>query len=208
MPRAHHVAIPLKEGKRLTDWFGISQDLLACRDYILLYKSLCQTEHSQLNHKLTDCVVTTVFIRYGRALGSGIRSPTQEELKQTMTDADRNVHQLAMDFRDKHFAHSVNNCESPEVTVSLTTDSPDRRVTSVSVGSTNVLAPDMFVFDNLLILIDKLREWAISEQKAESRRLLPVVQQRYSLDDLYARIGQPKRKKMTYGDVSKARKGV
>jgi hypothetical protein len=208
MSRAHYVAIALREGKRLADLFGISEDLLACRDYIQLYKSLCQTERSRLNHHLMDCVVTTIFIRYGRALGSGVRSRVHRELKQIMDDADLTVHQLAMDLRDKHFAHSVNACESPEITVSLAVDSPDRRITSVSIASTNILAPDMFVFDNLLILIDKLREWAISEQKAESRRLFPVVEQRYSLDELYSRIGQPKQKQMTYGDLSKARKGT
>jgi hypothetical protein len=66
----------------------------------------------------------------------------------------------------------------------------------------------MFVFDNLLILIDKLREWAISEQKAESRRLLPHVLERYSIDDLYALIGQRKRQPITYGDIPRARKGT
>jgi hypothetical protein len=50
MPRAHYAAVPRPEGKRLADLFGISEDLLACRDYIQLYKSLCQTERSRLNH--------------------------------------------------------------------------------------------------------------------------------------------------------------
>jgi hypothetical protein len=155
-----------------------------------------------------DCVVTTIFIRYGRALGSGVRSPVRDELRQIMSDADAAVHQLAMDFRNKHFAHSVSACESPEITVSLTVDSPKRRLTSVSAASTNLLAPEIFVFDNLLTLIDKLREWALSEQKVECSRLLPLVQERYSLDELYSRIGQPKERQMTYGDLSRVRKGT
>ena len=208
MSGAHYIPIPLPEGKRLADLSGISQDLFSCRDYIQLFRSLCQTPHSGLNHQLIDCIVTTIFIRYGRALGSGARSPVQHELKQIMTDADLAVHQMVMALRSKHFAHSVNACESPEITVSLSVGSPTRRVTSVSVGITKILAPDMFVFDNLQILVDKLHAWTISEQKTESCRLLPIVEERYSLDELYSRIGQSKKKRITYGDLSKTRNGT
>jgi hypothetical protein len=206
MPRAQSRRISLPEGQRLGDLFGISNDLLACRDYILVYKSLCLAGHSLLNHQLTDCVVTTIFIRYGRCFGTGVRSKTQKALKHVMDFDDLKEHQLAIDFRDKHFAHSINRCESPEITVWLTADTSERAVTSVSVASANILSPDMFVFDNLLLLIDKLRTWAISEQKSESKRLLPLVKERFPLDSLYSMVGSSKRKPMRYGDVSKSRK--
>ena len=208
MPHAQYVAVSLPEGRRLAALFGISEDLLACRDYILLYKSICQTERSQLNYQLMDCIITTIFIRYGRCFGSCVRSRTHQELKSIMDAADLPVHQLAIDFRDKHFAHSINRCESPALTVSLRIDSPDREVTSVSVGINSFLAPDMFVFDNLLILIDKLRAWAISEQNTECQRLLPIIKGQYSIDDLYKLLGNPPKKPMQYGDVSKARKST
>lgn len=209
MSRAEYVSIPLPEGKRLADLFGISEDLLECRDCIQLYKSLCQSERSPQNALLIDCVVTTIFIRYGRCFSSGVRTrSTQQQLEAIMDDADRRVHQLARDLRDKHFAHSVNCFESPQITVSLRIDSTDREVTSVSVGTHTILAPNMAVLDDLLLLIDKLRGWTVSEQKAESQRLLPLVQQRYSLDELYAFRGTSRRQQPTYRDVSKPRKGT
>jgi hypothetical protein len=207
MARAQYVAVPLPEGRRLGDLFGIDEDLLACHDYIGLYKSLCEAKRSHANFQLMDCVVTTIFIRYGRCFGSGVRSRTHRELKQVLEPVDFPTHQLAIDLRDKHFAHSVNAFETPEITVSLAMDSPERAVTSVSVGSRSVF-PDMFVFDNLIVLINKLRTWVLSEQKAECARLLPLINERYSTDELYELINTSKPRQIRYSDVGKPRKGT
>jgi len=207
MARAQYVAVPLPEGRRLGDLFGIDEDLLACHDYIGLYKSLCEAKRSHANFQLMDCVVTTIFIRYGRCFGSGVRSRTHRELKQVLEPVDFPTHQLAIDLRDKHFAHSVNAFETPEITVSLAMDSPQRAVTSVSVGSRSMF-PGMFVFDNLIVLINKLRNWVLSEQKAECARLLPLINERYSTDELYELINTSKPRQIRYSDVGKLRKGT
>ena len=206
MIKAQSVIVTLPEGDRLTDLHGIANDLRACRDYILLFKTLCFLKVSHLIHQLADCVVTTIFIRYGRCFSGGVRLKTQKELKLVMSSEDLKVHQLVMDFRDKHFAHSVNQCESPEINVWLKIGSEDQEATSVGAASTNMIAPNQMVFDNLLILIDKLHSWVLSEQKKESEMLLQIVRQRFSLDSLYARLGGNPNKKMCFGDVAKSRK--
>lgn len=193
---AESVIVDLSEGDRLSDLCGIDNDLISCKDYILLYKTLCFLKVSHITNQLTDCIITTIFIKYGRCFSGGVRLKTQKELKLIMDAEDLKVHQLAIDFRDKHFAHSVNQCESPEIVVWLRTSFNDREVTSVDAASTYMLAPNILVLENMVILIDKLHAWVVSEKKLESEKLLKIVKKRLSLEFLYTCLGAKTKKQI------------
>lgn len=208
MPRSVSVVISLPEGQRLADLFGIAEDLRSCQDNIKLYAGLAATKPSFLNHQLLDCVLTTIVIRYGRCFGQSARDTTQKELRAQLDAEDLKTHNLIFALRDKHYAHSENFCELPEIHVSLVDGEPERRVTNVSVGAHYINAGDPTILHNMGVLLSKLLTWTIAEQKKESRRLLPIVLQKYSLDELYALVGKSKRHQVTFGDLSKKRPKV
>jgi hypothetical protein len=195
----------LPEGQRLAHLFGIAQDLRACRDYIKLYVALTATKPSLLNHQMLDCVMTTIVIRYGRCFGQSARDVTQKELRAQLNAEDLETHNLIFALRDKHYAHSENYCELPEIHVCLTEGGPERKATNVSVGAHYINAGDPTILHNMRVLLSKLLTWTINEQKKESARLLPIVFQKYSLDELYALIGKYKRHQVTFGDLNKKR---
>ncbi|MFA5169052.1 MAG: hypothetical protein WC530_11050 [Candidatus Omnitrophota bacterium] len=137
---------------------------------------------------------------------NGVRSKTQIELKNVMTPEDEKVHDVAMSIRSKHYAHSINNLEFPHVTAWLAVGTPKREVTSVSTASHMVVPTDETLLHNLSVLAGKLHDWAINEQKTESKRLLSIVKDRFSLDELYAKIGAASPRKIRYSDMAKVRK--
>jgi len=166
MSTATYVPVDLPEGKRLAQLTGIHNDLRECRDYCELYFKLRKMGLDTLIlHQLSESVVSTIFVRYGRCFNEGVRSKTQKELEATIAADYLDTHRLALDCRNKHFAHSVNAFEHHSIIVSLVTDAPERAVTSVSVGSHYVTSLDDFVFENLIRGIDKLCEWLLGEEK-------------------------------------------
>lgn len=208
MPRSQSVIISLPEGQRLADLSGIAHDLRSCQDNIALYAELSTTKLSLRKHELMDCVMTTIIIRYGRCFGQSVRGVTQKELEAQLGPADLDVHKMIIALRNKHYAHSENSCELAQINVWLTTDSPEKEATNVSVGTRYVSGGDPIILNNLSVLLSKLLNWAIDEEKKESIRLLPVVLKKYSLEALYDLIGKTPQYEVTIGDLSKKRPGV
>lgn len=207
MATAHSIPIKLREGKRLADLFSIGNDLQFVLDAIALLQSLQGSKLDPFTkHIMMDCVATSVFVRYGRCFMKGARTETQVELKRTLTPQDEEVHELAMAIRSMHCAHSINNLENPHVTASLLVGTPHRQVTSVSPASHTTLPTDPTILHNLSVLVSKCLEWSINEQKAEAKRLLPIVRERFSLEELYGKIGKTSRRNPRFSDMSKKRK--
>jgi hypothetical protein len=207
MAAAHSIPIKLREGKRLADLFSIGNDLQFVLDSISLLQTLQATKIDPFTkHIMIDCVTTSIFVRYGRCFMDGARTDAQVELRRTLTPEDEKVHEVAMAIRSRHYAHSINNLEAPHITASLSVGTPKKQVTSVAPASHVVLPTDPTLLHNLSVLASKLHDWLIAEQKAESRRLLRIVRERFSLDELYSMIGATSRRKQRFSDMAKTRK--
>jgi len=208
MASAVHVDVPLPEAQRMADIFGIEQDLRiclkCCRGYLARLQREFQGEESAV--LTTECLVTTAFTKYGRCFKGGVRKGVEKELLKSLTSEDLEVHELVINIRDKHVSHSVNSFETPQVCVWLRGGEDDRKVTNVNVAIHEVLAPDAGIFVNWTILLEKQLEWLRAESQKESMRLKAIVEERYSLDELYDRIGQGSAPTIRIGDIPKARK--
>ena len=133
---------------------------------------------------------------------------TEKEILNQLDDEGLKTHQLVIDIRDKHVSHSVNEFEHHRASVWLSHESPDRKVTNVSIGTTYITAPDPFVFQNWILLIDKIDKWLHAETLTESNRLTEIVKDRFTLDELYDRVGQGKPHEVEFKDVARTRKGT
>ena len=209
MSAAINVHIELPKGQRMADIDGIRHDLRVCRDCCQKYLALLSKGMKGENdHFLSEVLVTTAFTKYGRCFKGGVRIKTTKEILDQLTDEDLEVHQVLVDIRDKHVSHSVNEFERSQVSVWLRHESPEREVTNVSIGTTYISAPDAAVFSSWIVLIDKIDKWLHQEFQAESQRLAQLVKDRFTLDELYDKIGKGKRHEVKCKDIPKTRKGV
>ena len=201
--------VEFPEAQRLADIQGMLHDLRVCRDCCQKYLALISREdRGEHDHFLSEVMVTTAFTKYGRCFKGGVRVKTRNEALKQLSEEDLEVHQIIIDIRDKHVSHSVNEFERPRAMVSLRGDSPERELTGVSIGTTYIMAPDAVVFHNWIVLIDRLGDWLREESKKESRRLTEIAKERFSLDELYDRIGEGKRHEVRFRDIPRTRKGV
>jgi len=208
MASAVHVDIPLPEAQRMADMFGIQGDLLICLDCCKGYLARLQRQfQGEEDARLTtECLVTTAFTKYGRCFKGGVRKGVEKELLSSLNDEDLEVHELIINIRDKHVSHSVNSFETPQVCVWLRGGDDDRQVTNVNVSIHGVMGPDADIFVNWMILLEKQLEWLRTESQKESKRLKTIVEKRYSLDELYDRIGKGSAPTIRIGDIPKTRK--
>ncbi len=124
-------------------------------------------------------------MKYGRCFKGGVRSKVQKELLATITELDLSIHNLAIDIRDKHIAHSVNDLEEHRVRVYLHTHERGRSLGSVNLESFRLTAPEIEFFRKLVGLIDAHLNWVGKQKYEELQRLQKIVEARYTVDELY-----------------------
>ena len=103
-----------------------------------------------------------------------------------ISPVDLALHQLVIDVRDKHIAHSVNDFESHKVRVWLNPEERGRKINNVNIESHYLAGPKPELFERLKNLIDQLLLWIEAEKKWEEERLVQIVGQRYDLNSLYS----------------------
>jgi len=110
--------IDFKEAKMLADLGSIIQDL---RSTMLI----CSRLKKMLNDKSCDNLLvesfwTTALIKYARCFKSGKRFGLDISIFDDLNGEPHKVHQLYMNMRNKHIAHSVNPFEQMQVGLVLT----------------------------------------------------------------------------------------
>jgi hypothetical protein len=184
-PTARSVYVDFPEAARLADLQSISYDLLRSRDYVQKYLDIASANFRTNDSSHIDCFTAFAFILYGRCFKGGVRRTTERGLLSAMNEEDRQIHKLIIDLRDKHYAHSVNEMEQHKASIWLNPEEHGRKITSVSIGSHYTIAPDVAFMTNMVILIDRIRAWVITEQKIESKRLKEIAEERFPIDMLY-----------------------
>lgn len=175
-----YVNIELPEASRLADLYGFVIDLNTCRLYCEKYIATFARGED------TECYWSYVFIKYGRCFKNGIRKPYEGTLPIVLSAEELDLHQLVLNLRDKHLAHSVNDLELHRVRVWLNPSELGRRVNSVNIESHYLAGPAPKLFHSLMGLIEKFIVWAEEEKKSEEAKLLSLVERKYDLDYLYS----------------------
>ncbi len=193
----------------MADIQGIRDDLRTCREccqkYLAFFSKGVDGEQGNF---LSELLATTAFTKYGRCFKGGVRDKGAKAVLNQLNHEDLEVHRLIIDIRDKHVSHSVNEFERPQVLVWLRDEPPNREILNVSVGTKYISAVDAAIFSNWIVLIDKIDKWLHTEFQSEAHRLTQLVKDRFTLDELYDRIGKIKKHEVRSGDIHKTRKGV
>lgn len=210
MAEYNYVNLNLPESDRAFDLVGMQIDLDNCRklsiEYIEFVDGLERgiSEVVKLN---IECHATTILVKYGRCFKGGVRSKVQQELFATITEPNLSIHNLAIDIRDKHIAHSVNDLEEHRVRVYLHPEETGRGFGSVNLESHHLKAPSTEFFKKLVGLVDMHLSWIRKQKYEELLHLQEIVQKRYTLDDLYE-MNVERHPDMSLENVGKSRKNI
>ncbi len=204
----NYINLKLPESDRAFDLVGMQVDLDKCKELCTVY--LKHTEGLGENKSKAqvidnECYVTTILVKYARCFKSGVRSKVQKELSTTITESDRTLHDQAINIRDKHIAHSVNDLEEHRVRVYLHPPEWGKGLGSVNLESHRIIAPELEFFKKLLALITKHLDWISKQKYEELQKLQKIVRERYTPDELYKMnvTGKPE---MNFDKIAKSRK--
>lgn len=128
--------VDFEEAKELADYASIYQDLAYVVDALKRLKNLI--EENSKDNILMQSLWTAALIGYARCFSSGKRFGLKESIFEKIPynheseDTPIKVHQLYIDLRNKHIAHSVNPFEQIKVGLVLSEiNSPKREVQGV-----------------------------------------------------------------------------
>lgn len=182
------IGIELPEATRLIDIRCIQADLRFCAEAYDLYKGHAATGGPNL---VPQCITHAIIVRYVRCFNRGKRMNKDSTLLDSLSPEELEVHQLFYKFRDRHVGHSVSALESAQVFVILAPEESERKILNVGILSHFVSAPTLEEFGKLAKLIDRLLQMLEAEAAKEQRKLVRVLEKRYTLDEIYAMKGVP-----------------
>jgi len=185
-PKDNPIAeVDFEEARMLADLGAITQDLGSVMKTCSKLKVLLE-ENSQDNF-LIENLWTSALIRYARCFASGKRYGLNETIFKELQGEALKVHNMYMDLRNKHIAHSVNPFEQMKVGVVLSPkESQDKKIIGVATLSMKQISLDKEGVHQLgllsKVILKKVCEIAKQyEQKTlEIGKTLPI-------EDLYKR---------------------
>jgi len=141
-PKDNPIAeVDFEEARMLADLGAITQDLGSVMKTCSKLKVLLE-ENSQDNF-LIENLWTSALIRYARCFASGKRYGLNETIFKELQGEALKVHNMYMDLRNKHIAHSVNPFEQMKVGVVLSPkESQDKKIIGVATLSMKQISLD------------------------------------------------------------------
>jgi hypothetical protein len=176
MPTADYpVKLTGPETHRLADMAGVHMDLRTVADTAAELARILERDLGR--EKLTaEALQSHAVIRYGRCFRGGVRTAflVPQEWLDALPPELREWHDLFLDIRDKHVAHSVNDWELnvPVARVRVDQESGDVEAHSVSVNQHRVLLLDTVSYKALCELARQLADRVEAEMEIERARLL------------------------------------
>jgi GNAT superfamily N-acetyltransferase len=204
----NYINLKLPESDRAFDLVGMQIDLDKCKELCIEYLKHAEklNECGNKTQVIDDeCYVTTILVKYARCFKSGVRSRVQKELSATISKSDLPLHDLAINIRDKHIAHSVNDLEEHRVRVYLHPPERGKGLGSVNLESHRMVAPELEFFRKLLELICEHLDWISKQKYEELQRLQKIVGEKYTLDELYE-MNVAAKPEMSFDNIAKSRK--
>lgn len=161
------------ESARLADLKGIDFDL---EFTIRACQKLEELEFKGPDDLLNgEALSTAALVRYGRCFAKGVRWRIPREIVAGLPEHLQEYHELFIEFRDKHVAHSVNPFEHNQVVVWVSDHPGEKEVQSISVRHSRVSVLGAENARQLRELAQVLREELQLIAEAEQSRLLELV---------------------------------
>ena len=115
------VDINIKEAYRLADLAGIRDDLEATEEICnLLLKEEMEIKEDTVDFIMSQALSAAALVSYARVFKQSVRAKgLPKEIKNMIPEELCEIHQWAINLRDKHVAHSVNAFEDNQVVASL-----------------------------------------------------------------------------------------
>jgi hypothetical protein len=202
-----YVELEITEARSLIDLTGIKWDLdsvaKCCDTYIECFKEIFHGGKG--DDKLFRALAVAIPVTYARCFKGGVRKRLSAPLNKLLSKEEIDCHQLFLNLRDKHIAHSVNNFESGTLRVWLNPPERGKQINLINVSTQYLTAPGCESFACLQSVARKLLVWIDEQMLKEERDVKRIVEQRYTLDALYGmKVNPPK--SADIADVCKPRK--
>jgi hypothetical protein len=194
--------VDFEEAKQAADLASYFQDLAFTISSLDRLQQL--VNDNSKDEVLTGSLWIAALVSYARCFSTGKRFGLSDELFQNI-EGGIDCHQLFMNLRNKHVAHSVNPFEQVVVGLVLSPpSSPERKVEGVSILSQKLLHMDSEGIQNLrrLALI-AMKEIEIQGKVYQEKTL--EVGKRLSIDSLYGKVS-PRTVTPSPENASKSRK--
>lgn len=177
-----YINLSLPEEERLFSLNGVLLDLQSARD-------ACRrliAEPITTDLLFSEAILNLAIIKYGRCFNGGIRCIKFDEMKVCLDACQIEIHHFFMDYRSKHVAHSINAFEAHRIRAYLIPEERGRGIALVSAEGHYLLRPDITRLVLFFDVIEKLIEWTLVEQRGEELRLKKIIEDRYTIDQLYS----------------------
>jgi len=175
--------VDFEEAKKLADLISIAQDLGSVMKTCSKLKVLL--EDNSRDSLLIENLWTSALIRYARCFASGKRYGLDETIFEDLQGEALKVHNMYMNLRNKHIAHSVNPFEQIKVGVVLSPEeSQDKKIIGVATLLMKQISLDREGVHQLgllsKVILEKVREMA---KQYEQKTL--EISKTFPIKDLY-----------------------
>lgn len=181
--------IDFEEAKKLADLVSIVQDLGATMQTCSRLKKLLKEDSKDTI--LIDSLWSTALTRYARCFADGKRFGLSEDIFDGLQGEPKKVHELYINLRNKHVAHSVNPFEQIQVGLMLSPSSSDKKeILGVSTLAMRYITQSVDGVHQLGLLTKVLCERVCKIAKEYEEKVLDKGKQ-LPIDELYKKI-QPR----------------
>jgi hypothetical protein len=201
------IKLDIPEASLLIDLNGIKWDLTLvsewCDSYLVCFDR--QFRKAPGDGSAFRAYATAIPVNYARCFKSGVRRALKAPLLNLLSEQEMDCHKEFISIRDKHIAHSVNDFEMGDVVVSLNPPDLGKQINLVTVSTHTIMALRTDSFTLLKSVIGKLLKWLESEINREQARIRKIVEERYSLEELY-NLSESQQSGHFKGNVHKSRR--
>lgn len=177
--------VDFEDARTLADLGAIAQDLDVTMKTCSRLKELLK-EDSQ-DHLLIESLWTAALIRYARCFTDSKRFGLSKSIFDGLQGDPVGAHQLYINLRNKHIAHSVNPFEQMEVGVVLKpTESVEKRIIGVVTLAMRHISSDINGVHQLGMLAHVVKDKVCELAKQYEQRVIEQSKQ-LPIDDLYKR---------------------
>jgi hypothetical protein len=165
---------PIEDAKYLASLEGMRHDIQATLEYCDRLDSM---RGEPFDIILWEAVSAAAVVRYSRCFTSGVRIGLTHDLLDVAPEDVQRTHEYIVAVRSKHVAHSVNEFEENDVTVTLREDEGLLQITGIGAHQGRVAGLPLDGPNRLRGLCKWVLAWIHTEVTSERERLLEVAKQ-------------------------------
>ncbi len=172
-----HIDLDLPEAKRYADLAGVRFDIEQARRF-----AHCLIEFHDPNgpnSDISESLTISMIMSYARIFTDGVRTKFAGELLDQLSQEERELHDLFMNWRHKHISHSVNSYERNQPVARYFVETVrEQGIVQVGVRSHRITVPGSAETYGLISLLDRYWHQIRALYEEEHLRVLAIVRQR------------------------------